>query len=58
MDSRADELMELCAECKKLNKNFFINSAGCKIEICNLCRYIPHISRKHRNYDREEDEVE
>lgn len=55
MDSRADELMEQCEECKKFNKNFFINSTGCKIEVCNLCRYTP---RKHRTYSKEEDETE
>ena len=61
VDSRADELMEQCEECKKNNKNFTFSTTGCKIEICRFCRFhraTPYIPRKHRNYDKEEGEVE
>lgn len=59
MDSRADELMEQCEECKKMHRNIMIGLYEQEYEICPICKSNPIPGLKeHRNYDRKEDEVE
>ncbi len=59
MDSRADELMELCEECKKMHRNIMIGLYEQEYEICPICKSSPIPgSKEHRNYDREEYKTE
>ncbi len=56
MDSRADEFMEQCEECKKMHRNIMIGLYEQEYEICPICKSNPILSSKeHRNHNKEEE---